>query len=71
MRLTDADICKINKWDVGTVLAADEGYGISIIKITAIGEEAILARLISHNGRKQNDVERTWTLSLREWKEQK
>lgn len=50
-------------------LVGDEGYGPSVIKLTAIGEKCILARLESHNGdaRHASD-ECSWTLSRRDWK---
>jgi len=57
---TDAETCRLNGWDVGTVLVGDEGYGPTTIQITAIGEECILARTGSW-------CESTWTLTCREW----
>jgi len=59
---TDAETCRLNGWGVGTVLVGDEGYGPTTIRITAIGDEAILARR-TLPGR----CESTWTLTCREW----
>lgn len=67
--MTPADTCRANGWTVGTRLVGDEGYGPTVIEITAIGEERILARAISHGGkpyRRQPD-ETTWLLDHREW----
>jgi len=60
---TDAETCRLNGWDVGTVLVGDEGYGPTTIRITAIGDEAILARTGSRR-------ESTWTLTCRDWFEE-
>jgi hypothetical protein len=67
--MTDADKCRANGWGPGTLLVGDEGYGPTIIELTAVGERAILAREISHNGVpsiwKQESL---WTLSCRDWR---
>lgn len=64
-----ARICRENGWDIGTDLVGDEGYGPSVIRITAIGESSILARLVSLRGEKvRGAMETTWTLSNRDWK---
>lgn len=60
---TDAETCRLNGWSVGTVLVGDEGYGPTTIRITAIGEESILA------ARAGSRRESTWTLACREWEE--
>jgi hypothetical protein len=66
---TEAETCRLNGWDVGTVLIGDEGRGPEKIKITAIGESTILARRIENRlGEQVNDPEGIWTLSCREWK---
>lgn len=64
---TDAETCRLNGWGVGTVLAGDEGYGVSEIVLTAIGEDNILARKISHAGESVDETEHSWTLIAREW----
>ena len=64
----DADICRKNGWKVGTLLEGDEGYGPSVIRITAIGERKILAREISRNGKACAADEASWTLSCRKWR---
>lgn len=65
---TEAETCRLNGWIVGTVLVGDEGFGPEKIRITAIGDEAILARTIQTG--KGDIVERSeglWTLAYREW----
>lgn len=65
----NADKCKRHGWTVGTRLIGNEGYGDTVIEITAIGRESILAVMISHNGELEHDArESTWTLSERDWK---
>lgn len=66
---TESETCRLNGWNVGTVLVGDEGYGPEKIKITAIGESSMLARRIENQrGEQVEDSEGTWTLSYREWK---
>ena len=65
----DAETCRLNGWSVGTRLEGDEGYGPSVIQITAVGEQTILARRISHGGEPVRESEATWTLECREWTE--
>lgn len=67
-RWVDAAICCKNGWTVGTWLVGDEGYGPTVIRITAIGEEGILAIGVTHNGKTVNWGERCWTLRCRDWK---
>lgn len=67
--LPSAEICRRNGWGPGTKLVGDEGYGPTVIEITAVGTEAILAKMISHNGEPAGGVEHTWTLECRDWKE--
>lgn len=62
-----ADTCRMNGWVVGDVLEGDEGYGPTRIRITAIGEDAILARQISHNGKARTEPELLWGLDARPW----
>lgn len=67
---SDADKCRRNGWKAGTRLVGDEGYGPTVIELTAVGRESILAVTISHNGvPDENDRENSWTLSCRDWKE--
>ena len=66
---SDAEICRGNGWNVGTRLVGDEGYGPTVIEITALGETHLLAKRISHNGIPEaNPYEGSWTLSCRDWK---
>ncbi len=68
VRGSDAARCKRKGWVVGDMLAGDEGYGVTVILITAIGEESILAREISRKGVYVQTTEASWTLRLRDWK---
>lgn len=68
-KTSDADLCRTNGWNVGTRLAGDEGYGETIIELTAIGEWHILAKQISHKGNVETEPdERHWTLQCRDWR---
>jgi hypothetical protein len=64
---SDADVARENGWTPGTLLVGDEGYGPTVIKITAVGEEHVLAKPISHNGKATPYGENIWTLSYRDW----
>lgn len=65
---SDADVCRLKGWSVGTVIEGDEGYGPTRIMITAIGERCVLARKLSHNGAETDSNETLWTVQLRDWK---
>ncbi len=65
--MNNADKCRQNGWLPGTELIGDEGYGPSVIRITALGESSILARIVSHNGEPIRGYETTWTLEFRDW----
>lgn len=62
-----ADFCRQNGWDVGQYLVGDEGYGPTVIRITAIGEHSILARAVRRYGEPRQSIETTWTLACRDW----
>jgi hypothetical protein len=78
---TERETCELNGWDVGTVLRGHEkwrgGTGMwSTIRITAIGEQSILARCIRHEETAPAGIvsdhqcdhrEAMWTLTSREW----
>jgi hypothetical protein len=69
-RETSADFCRRMGWKVGTRLVGEEGYGATVIEITAIGERSILAKTISHAGDLSLACpEGCWTLSCRDWME--
>ncbi len=60
--------CRQNGWGPGTRLVGDEGHGPTVIEITAVGEQFILAKAISHNGHQfARQWETNWTLELRDW----
>lgn len=65
---SDADTCRRNGWMAGTLLVGDEGYGPTVIEITAVGERLILAKTISHDGKLKDSDEGIWTLTCRDWK---
>lgn len=66
---SDADKCRRNGWTAGTRLVGDEGFGPTVIEITAVGERAILAKKISHNGKPHPYLdEQNWTLACRDWR---
>lgn len=64
-----ADICRARGWGPGTRLVGDEGFGPTVIKITAVGESDILARAVSHNGEPTDRKEGIWHLGCRDWRE--
>lgn len=67
--MSDAEKCRKNGWRVGDRLVGDEGYGPTVIELTAIGRDGILAVQLSHNGDKsQHEREGHWTLSNRKWR---
>lgn len=66
--MTSAEKCRVNGWGPGTLIVGDEGYGPTVIRITAVGDDSILARPISHNGKQLTSFEGPWTLDLRDWK---
>jgi hypothetical protein len=66
----DADFCRRMGYIVGTKLSGDEGYGETVIQITAIGERLILAKTaVPYNSLDGYFCrEATWTLSCRDWR---
>jgi hypothetical protein len=69
---SSADACRRLGWKPGDRLVGDEGYGPTVIEITAIGKKLILAAKISPNGNVDDcDSEAMWTLSCRDWKKVK
>lgn len=70
--MNDADLCRSRGWGPGTKLVGNEGYRPTVIEITAVGEEVILAKMISHDSRvNPAPWEKVWALSCREWTEVK
>jgi hypothetical protein len=66
--MNSAKKCRAEGWGPGTRLAGDEGYGVTVIEITAVGEQAILAKSISHKGVEyERTRESMWTLACRDW----
>lgn len=70
-KLSDAEICRRNGWGVGTLLAGDEGHGVTVIRITAVGDDCVLAREVCHAGKPASDIagrELNWSLTCRDWR---
>jgi hypothetical protein len=42
--MTSAELCRKNGWGPGTRLVGHEGFGDTVIEITAVGEAGILRR---------------------------
>lgn len=68
-RGSDAELCRRLGWTVGTRLVGDEGYGPTVIQITAVGEHDILATAITHAGAPCERRESSWVLWARDWRE--
>jgi hypothetical protein len=67
-KLSSASICRLNGWFRGTHLVGDEGYGPTVIEITAVGERCVLAKAISYAGVPESSPrESSWDLSCRDW----
>lgn len=70
-RLSDAEICRRNGWKPGTLLSGTDKQGTSVICLTAIGEDTILAKKITQDGKPVNPIvnrECFWDLHLRDWR---
>jgi hypothetical protein len=67
--VSSVELCRRNGWGPGTRLVGDEGYGPTVIRITAVGERHVLAVAESHQGVAVDPRERLWTLALRDWRE--
>jgi hypothetical protein len=67
---SDAEECRERGFNVGDRLIGDEGYGPTVIKLTAIGEKCLLAKQISSNGKPAPLGENLWTLSCRDWEKE-
>lgn len=66
--MSDADLARSNGWVVGTRIVGDEGYGETVIEITAVGESKVLAKTVSRNGKPRTCGESIWTLICRDWR---
>ena len=64
--LSDAEICRRNGWRPGTILVGKEDGKESTIKITAVGEDEILATELSRTGKFEH--ESMQSLTERNWK---
>lgn len=64
---TEAETLELNGWKEGDILYGDEGYGVSLIKITRIGEEKFLCRWHRLEGDGWEEESGHTTLNHREW----
>jgi len=64
-----AATCRAQGWEAGTLLAGDAGYGETVIEVTAVGQEKILARCVVKRGLWGPWPEMLWQLSERLWRE--
>lgn len=62
---TSAEAARHHGWTAGTVLSGDDEWGTETILITAVGENAVLARRLGPNG--TYGPESAWTLGIRRW----
>ncbi len=66
--MTEADYARSRGWNVGTYLVGDEGYGPTVIQITALALSKAIARTVSHNGIPEGRLnESSWTFRYRDW----
>jgi len=67
--VTTADRCRRNAWTPGTLLVGEDGGVTCAVRLTAVGEAAVLARLVAtHDGDgwiAQRGGEGMWVLSGR------
>ena len=64
-----AEICREQGWGVGTFLIGDAGYGPTVIRITALGDTVMLAKIVSHGRMAVAYHEaQAWSLLLRDWR---
>lgn len=66
---TAADMCRLRGWGVGTRLVGNEGYGPTVIEITAVGGECLLAKRLGHARVAYKPYESSWVLWCRDWRE--
>ena len=65
---SSAEECRDRGLKAGDKIVGNEGYGPTVIQITAIGEEGILAKIISRDGKPEIDPrESSWNLKCRDW----
>ena len=71
MNMSNTTLCRKRGWKRGTRIVGDEGYGPTVIEITAVGEAHTqgVAKVISHNGKpSQLQTENLWSLDSRNWR---
>jgi hypothetical protein len=60
--LSSAELCRQNGWQRGTFLVGEEDGEIARVRITAVGEEEVLALDL------KDEVEDIWDLRYRAWR---
>lgn len=63
-----AVICRERGWGPGTLLAGDEGYGVTVIEIVCVHDHQLHARQVAHAGYAVNGDESSWVLFCRDWR---
>lgn len=70
--MNDAARCRKNGWVAGTRLVGTDADGPTVIEITAVGRETVLAVAISEDGKPCKDEhEYSWMLDQRKWRKVK
>lgn len=64
-----AEVARALGWAAGTIVEGDEGFGMQRIRITALGERAMLAICVDHGDGVGSDHEGLWVLDQRCWVE--
>ena len=62
--LSSAEICRANGWRRGTILVGKEGRSTDRVRITAVGDDCVLAVMIDE----PRDFEGDFDITAREWK---
>ena len=62
-----AEVCRERGWGPGTLLAGDEGYGVTVIEIVCVHDRNIYARTVAHDGLACGGGESSWVLYCRDW----
>lgn len=65
---SSAALCRAKGWKVGTILEGSDGRATTRIRLTAIGEEGVLAMMVGRDGERFRGYESPWTLLSRRWR---
>lgn len=64
---TSAHICRVRGWKPGMVLQGTKAEAAFTIRITAIGEDTVLARRLTRDGIPSLGEDRVWNIGARGW----